>query len=155
MPNKSSTDKRTDPYYQAQAILSHRDQVEAEMRMKLARKGFAPVQIDQVLARLKQEKLIDDNHFAARYVENTLRFKRVGPRWLEAKLRQKKIPAQIVTNVLAMAYGEGVEEQLVRAAVTAWKHQHATLAHDRTRLFRFLVSRGFSSGSIIAVLGET
>src|SRR5688572_26232861 len=83
--------KRSDPLYQAQAILSRRDHAEAEVRGKLKQKGFAEPQIEGAVAWLKQHRLLNDEAFARMYVENTLRFKPTGPRLLTQKLKQRGV----------------------------------------------------------------
>lgn len=150
MPNPTTSSKgtapgvgkRSNPFYQAQAILSRRDHAEAEVRRKLQQKGFVPSQIDTVVTWLKEHKLIDDESFARMYVESLLRSKPVGQRWLTAKLRQRGVDGAIVDRVLADAFAGEREKELVREAARA-----RSFPLDRSgqqRLQRFLLARGFS-----------
>lgn len=154
MPKMSTAGKRTDPYYQAQAILSIRDHAEAELRTKLARKGFAAREIDGVVDWLKEKELINDARFAVAFVANTLRFKKVGPRWLAAKLQQKGVAAEAIAAALREGYGTGEEQRLVKEAAATWRAGHPRIANDQQRLWRFLASRGFSPESIAAALHD-
>lgn len=131
--------KRSDPLYQAQAILSRRDHSAAEIRQKLARKGFSPGEINQAVGWLTDNNLLDDAKFARTYTESMLRVKPVGPRWLKAKLRQKGIASAIIAETLAEAFALIQEEELARQAAA----RHAP--GDKNRLYRFLLSRGFSN----------
>lgn len=142
MPNNQRSGKRADPYYQAQDILSRRDHSEAEVRDKLKRKRFADSQIANVIAKLKEERLLDDARFAAVYIEDTLRFKAVGPRWLTYKLAQKRVAPAIVAETLSTIYSPDQEAAVIQQAVTSWQRQHRQF--DALRLSRFLLSRGFS-----------
>lgn len=136
--------KSKDPHYQAQAILSRRNHSEAEVRLKLKRKGFTSRQVDDTVAWLHQIKLLNDRLFAQNFIENTLRFKAVGPRWLRAKLKQKGVASALIDQVLHEQFPAGREEELVKQAAAIWQRSHQRYRHDRDRLARFLLSRGFS-----------
>lgn len=140
----SSTGKRTDPIYQAQAILAVRDHSVAEITLKLKKKGFAHPDITSTLAWLEQRKLINDSRFAERYIESIIHTKPVGPMWLKAKLRQKGIAPDIISVTLAGHYSSDRERELVQKAATAFTRR----SPDPAKLFRFLLTRGFSSDVI-------
>ncbi|GEM_PF-2864398 len=150
MPKNTRGSKRTDPYYQAQDILSRRDHSIAEVRQKLGRKKFSREQIEAVVRRLIQEELLNDERFATMYTADMLRFKTVGPRWVATALLQKNIDRDIVARVVAEAYPSGTEAALAKKAAKAWQGSHRGVAHDQMRLWRFLAARGFSSASISA-----
>lgn len=140
----SPTGKRTDPIYQAQAILAIRDHSVAEITLKLKRKGFEQTDIATALSWLEQNKLINDTQFAERYIESITNSKPVGPMWLKAKLRQKGIAPDIISITLAKQYSLDRERQLAKEATTAFTRR----SHDPARLYRFLLARGFSSDVI-------
>ncbi len=140
----SSTGKRTDPIYQAQAILAIRDHSVAEVTLKLKKKGFAHPDITSALAWLEQHKLLNDQQFAERYVESLVRSKPVGPMWLKAKLRQKGIAPDIISVTLAKHYSSDRERELAKEATAAFIRR----SPDPVRLYRFLLARGFSSDII-------
>lgn len=152
MPNIHASGKRGDPYYQAQDILSRRDHSEAEVRDKLRRKKFTDSQIAEVLERLKEQRLIDDARFATIYIENTLRFKAVGPRWLKYKLAQKRVASAIVIEALMTLYPADQEALVMQQAVTSWQRQHPQF--DAVRLTRFLLSRGFSPSLVSQTVSQ-
>ncbi len=140
--------KRQNPYYQAQAILSRRDHSEAEVRTKLKKKGFLAADVDATIAWLQERGLLDDRKFAAAYVESVLRTKAVGPRWLQAKLREKGIAAPLLEEAMEQAWAKQSEEEFLAAAAQRWQRQHLRYKDDRVRLSRFLSSRGFSPDKI-------
>src|SRR5436305_10468671 len=57
-----------DCYVTALRILGYRFNSEAELRRKLAAKRFDGEEIAETLARLREEKWLDDDRFAAAYV---------------------------------------------------------------------------------------
>ena len=148
------------PIYQAQAILARRDHSEYEVRAKLAKKGFLPEQIDEGVNWLKSRKLLDDEAFAKRYVESTLRLKQVGPAWLILKLKEKHIAEHMIEPAVFGVLDPAKEEALAREAANRWRTSHKRKPAEvddeyryRNRLQRFLVSRGFSFDVVQAVLG--
>ena len=152
-------DAQGNPIYQAQAILARRDHSEHEVRTKLAKKGFLPEQIDEGVTWLKDRKLLDDEAFARRYVESTLRLKQVGPAWLILKLKEKRIAEEMIEPAVFGVLDPAKEEELAREAATRWRKSHSRKPSEvgddyayRNRLQRFLVSRGFSFDIVQIVL---
>jgi len=139
-----STPKTQNPNYIAQTILSRRDHSEYEIRTKMKRKKFSPKQIDDTIASLKKIQLIDDKKFTTMYIDNTLLFKPVGPRWLRYKLKQKGIDDSMISSALTAAYPSGREAELAQQAAESWQKSHPKHQDDRVRLTRYLTSRGFS-----------
>lgn len=141
--------------YAAQALLSHRDHTVAELRRKLARKGFAPEVIEQALQQLQRHKLLDDTRTATLLVTQTLRQKAVGPRWLRQKLRQKGIADELAQTAVAAAFAQESELAVAQRAVTQWRARHVTQVSSSLRLMRHLLSRGFSSDVVRQVVTES
>lgn len=153
--------KHTDPFYQAQDILSRRDHSEFELRTKMRRKRFSPSQIDDAVAKLKNLNLINDEKFTAMFIENTLLFKAVGPKYLSYKLKQKRIKSSLIEGALSAAFVPGREVELARQAAAAWRRTHTPKSTDRQeinkhrqRLTRTLASRGFSFSAIASAFNQ-
>lgn len=140
--------KRTDPFYQAQDILSRRDHTEFELRAKLKKKGFGPDTINSVIAWLQDKRLLDDQKFTERYIVNTLQRKPVGPRWIVHKLKQKGIAPGVIEESLGAYLSVEHQEELARQAANSWRRQRPQYKDDKQRLQRFLLSRGFSFEAI-------
>lgn len=146
--------KRKNIYYQAQAILARRDHAEAEVRVKLARKRFAPDEIDRVISRLYTDHLLNDDRFAYSYAESILLAKPVGRRFIAAKLKQKGAKRESIEKALDQIYSEHPENELVQEAVARWQRAHMNVKSGREKLYRFLASRGFSLDAISGALGD-
>ncbi len=145
---QAKTDRRQDPYYQAQDILSRRDHSEAEVRQKLTRKGFSSSEVQSVIEWLYTKKLLDDKLVAERYVSSVLSYKTIGPRWLKMKLRQRGVDSETLDETISAAFAEpGREEQLLEEAATSWQRRVRHPA-DKERLARFLAGRGFTPDKI-------
>lgn len=152
----SLTGKRTDPIYQAQAILAIRDHSVAEITLKLKRKGFKQADITTALTWLEQHKLLNDTRFAERYVASLVRSKPVGPRWLHAKLREKGVEPGLIAATMAKLYSKELEQELAKQAAEAFTRRSPAYRPGRVsgggtdpqKLFRFLLARGFSADVI-------
>jgi regulatory protein len=81
-------------------FIARRPRSEAEVRQRLGKKGFEPVVIDEVLARLRELGLVDDEAFARFWVENRTSFRPRGARGLRYELRQKGVATEVVDRVL-------------------------------------------------------
>jgi regulatory protein len=84
-------------------FLARRPRSEAEVRRRLTEKGHAPEVVDEVLARLRELNLVDDEAFARFWVENRASFRPRGASGLRYELRQKGVADEVVDRVLATA----------------------------------------------------
>lgn len=136
------------PYNKALDILSRRDHAEHEMRTKLKQKKYTAAQIDDTINKLFANKLLDDHVFTERYILSIIRYKAVGPRWLQQKLKQRGVGDSIISEVIANLLDEDKQLELAQEAITKWQKLHSQHTTDRTRLTRFLLSRGFQIQNI-------
>jgi len=129
-------------YERALNFLSYRPRSEAEVRRNLRKKNVEEQVVEVVVERLTRTELLDDQEFARYWVENRLQFNPRGARALRHELREKGVPASIITDTLM----DFDEEVAVRKAVEAGARR---LAHLEPRDFRrrlggYLARRGFS-----------
>ena len=88
-------------YQRALHYLSFRPRSEEEMTRYLSGKDLPLDAIDEVLARLRRSGLVDDQQFAAYWVENRVSFRPKG-RWaLQRELRGKGISPEIVETAVS------------------------------------------------------
>jgi regulatory protein len=136
------------PYNKALDILSRRDHTEYEIRTKLKQKKYTATQINDTIDKLFVNKLLNDSAFTERYITTTIRHKEVGPRWLHQKLKQRGVRENIISEANANLLNENKQLKLIKQAIIKWQKLHSQHATDRTRLTRFLLSRGFQMQSI-------
>lgn len=141
----------TDCYTAALRILGYRFNSEAELRRKLAAKRFDDEVIEATLARLREEKWLDDERFAAAYVRTRL-LKRVGRLRIRAELRAAGVDDDAAERALRENMSAEAEEEHLRAAYEKLVQRLGTDQRDRiaTRLLR----QGFEASAIRAVLGR-
>jgi regulatory protein len=127
-------------------LLSYRPRSEAELSERLQRRGFDGDKAAAVLAKLKEQGLVDDLAFAQFWKDNRQSF-RPRSQWLTRReLRQKGVAQDIIDRVAAQLDDQ---DSAYRAAVTKARHL-STADYDgfRRRLGQFLKRRGFGYGLI-------
>ncbi len=136
---------RTDQYNRclnaAYNCLSYRARSEYEVRERLRRRGFAPDCIESVLAKLREQNLIDDAAFARFWKESREAFSPRSHRLTRMELRQKGVPGNIIEQVV-----EGVddEDNAYRAALSKTRRwPRSDYREFRRRLGGYLRRRGF------------
>ena len=134
-------------YDTALNFLSYRPRSEAEIRRNLERKRYAPERIEEVLARLRGARLIDDAAFAKYWIENRDAFSPRGSRALRAELRAKGVGDEGLKEAFAE---DRDESEGAYAAGSRKARQLRGLDRQtfRQRLGAFLARRGFSYDTI-------
>jgi len=116
----------------------------------LCDKGFDAAVVDELIERLRAEKLLDDR----RYLENFVSYHAArgqGPNRVRAGLRKLGVaPAESEASLEAYPDWDG---QLGRARQKKFGTSLPTNYADRQRQAQFLAYRGFSSAQIRSALG--
>jgi regulatory protein len=133
-------------------FLSYRPRSEMEVRKKLQQRGFVIEVIDQVVDRLKQQKIIDDKAFAKFWTENRRSFRPKSRAMLKLELRRKGIENQIVEKeTLNLDDNIGAYEA---ASKLIWKLKSLEQGEFYRRLTGHLRRRGFDYDVIKEVVGK-
>jgi regulatory protein len=143
-------------YLTALRFLSYRPRSEAEIRQRLEREEISDMTTDRIVAKLFDERQLDDRRFAEMYAESKMLRKPIGARRLRRELRQKGIDEAII-NAVERLYCSS-ENEIENARLLAEKK----LAADRTadplkkkrRLADFLARRGYDWEIIQTILKE-
>ena len=122
------------PFDRALKYLSYRARSEAEVRAYLG-----PDCTEDIIARLKRLKFIDDAKFAAWYVESRLRTRPRSRKLLELELKRKGVRLDAPSTATDL---ESATQAL----------QKKSRVKSRDQVIRFLHSRGFSWDIIETVL---
>ncbi len=122
-------------------LLARRDHGRGELRIKLLQREFDPAAADRALDWIAGKGYLDDERFARRWVEERLRKHPEGPTALEAGLRGKGLPADVIRRVLA-----GLSDGERREALCRAREKLARKYDDPARLRTALMRRGFGYG---------
>ena len=129
----------------ANRYLSYRPRSESELRGRLRQRSFDDDNIEVVIAKLKEQGLVDDIAFAQFWKENRESF---SPRsqWLtKLELRQKGVAADVTDQVIN---GDDDDNAYRAALVKAARLPLADYQSFRRRLGEYLKRRGFGYGVI-------
>ena len=135
-------DARQSAYDAALRLLAYRPRSEKELRLRLARRGYAPRLVDETLARLRRLGYVDDEAFARFWTESRDSSSPRSQRLLRSELLQKGVEADTASEAVAALSDE---EAAYRAASKRLRTvQEGDYVTFRRRLGDFLLRRGFS-----------
>jgi regulatory protein len=150
-----------DAYDSALRILRYRFNSEAELRRKLRAKRFEPAEIDAALARLHEEKWLDDARFAGALTRAKTN-KRVG----RMRIRRELQAAGVSEDTAAKAIADNVDAQVERDNLAALCAKRARIlirrhgagylqsSEGRQKLAAYLVSQGYDSALVWQIVRD-
>lgn len=121
-----------------------------EMESYLQRKKASPLLSQQILSKLSNLQLLDDEEFARSWVANRRLLKPVSRRRLQAELRQKRVPSEIADQVLSE---DETDERVTLRNLVARKRKQSKY-HDDLKLMQYLAHQGFNYDDIKVVLKD-
>jgi len=134
----------------ALALLARRDYGTAELRAALRARSFEEAVLEELLAALTRERVLDDARFADNYVGYHAG-RGQGPLRIAADLRQRGLGEALIESALARESDwTGLARKARRAKFGA---QEPRSWPERAKQARFLQYRGFSSDHIRAATG--
>jgi regulatory protein len=148
-----SADAREVAFQKAMRFLGYRPRSVQEVRENLQKHEIPEAVIEEVLKRLQETGLLNDQQFAQAWVENRSTFRPRSRRALAVELRRKGLEDEVVENVLS----EGVDEEalaLEAARKYARKVEGLQWPDFRQKLGGFLGRRGFSYAVIMPALRQ-
>jgi regulatory protein len=110
--------------------------------------------IRAVMARLKEQRYLNDQSYAETYARLRRENEKFGQRRVRQDLRQKGISAGLVEKTLNEGYASTDEEKLARQHLERKRINKPKNEKETTRVMRRLVAAGFSTGVIYKVLRQ-
>jgi regulatory protein len=110
--------------------------------------------VSAVVARLKEQRYLDDQSFAETYARLRQQNEKLGARRVRQSLSQKGVSAQIVNEAVEARYAETNEEALARQHLERKRIRKPENEKETARVMRRLVAAGFSTGVIYKVLRQ-
>ena len=142
-----------DPWDVAIKLLGMRALTTQELRQRLARRGYAPDQIQAVVVRLTASRYLDDAEYARAWAIARAHRHSVGPARLARELRSRGIAEREISGVLREAFGERDAREVAETAAVRKLKALQGLAPEiaRRRLGAFLTRRGFAVEVVLAL----
>ncbi|HYH11000.1 MAG TPA: regulatory protein RecX [Thermomicrobiales bacterium] len=124
-------------------LLTHRGRSERELRQRLRQKGYTAAAIDETIRRVVDWGYLNDEQFAAAWVEQRSSGKPRSRRALAHELREKGVDRQIVETTIEEADIDEVADAR-RLAADKWRKERGEdPAKRRQRTAAFLARRGY------------
>jgi regulatory protein len=146
---KLSKDDKT--YLNALRYLALRPRSVWELQSYLKHKQVDEVSSKEILNKLSDVGLLNDEAFARSWVENRRLLKPSSKRRLSLELRQKRIDEQIIQKVLG---DDEDEEQTAISQLINKKRRQAKYRDDKLKLMQYLSRQGFDYVDIKAALAD-
>ncbi len=127
-----------------------------DIRQKLQRLNVEEVVVSAVLAKLENRKYIDNLRFAKSFVRDKVGLEKWGRNKIEYTLKQKRIPAEVISAAFAEISEEMLLENLKTLIAKKMKSVSGKSDYDKKgKVIRFCLSRGYSMADIIRLIERT
>lgn len=153
------------PYYErlvnaALRFISYRPRSEKELRDFLTKKltmwkVTGNVLIDKVVARMGELGYVDDEKFAAWWVDQRTAFRPKGNRLISMELKAKGVADGVISSVLASRGSESLlaaARQAIAKKMPLWAK--LPVLERKKKLYDYLGRRGFDVGTIGRIIDE-
>ena len=135
-------------------MLARRELSEAQVRQRLARKGHEPDAIDDAVARLLEERAIDDARVAEAIARTETAVRKRGKLRVRMQIERAGIAKATAKRAVDEVFDGIDDDALLEAALAKRLRGRDTIADDREfqRLYRYLVGQGFESDRVLKAL---
>jgi regulatory protein len=141
-------------YIDALKMLGRRELSEAQIRQRLARREHDAEAIDAAVARLLEERAIDDNRVAEAIARTETGFRKRGRLRVRRKIESAGIAPAVARRAVDEVFGNLDGDELLESALGKRLRRGMTIADDRefNRLYRYLIGQGFEPDRVLALL---
>jgi regulatory protein len=147
-------DKVRAAYVAGLKMLGRRELSEAQVRERLARRGHEPDSVDAAVARLLEERAIDDVRVAEAIVRTQSSTRGRGRLRVLREVERAGIAAALARRAVDEVFGGLDPDALLEASLAKRLAKGEPVADEAEfrRLYRYLMGQGFEADRIIAAL---
>src|SRR3954471_21756892 len=141
-------------YIDGLKMLGRRELSEKQIRQRLARKEYEPDEIDEAVARLREERAINDQRVAEAIARMETGIRKRGKVRVRMQIERAGIAKETAKGALDEVLGSIAAEALLDASLQKRLRARETIADEReyARLFRYLLGQGFESDRVSKAL---
>ena len=139
-------------YDYAIGALSRRMRSVAELKRLMRNRCGDEAVIDRVVARLKDQKYLNDSNYAAAYSAFRRDNQKFGSRRVITDLKNKGVHGDVIEKAVEEAYSGVNEAELARSFLHRKRLKKPANEKEAARIFRALLRAGFGVGTSIQVL---
>lgn len=137
-------------------LLTRRLHSVSELKRKLALKKYSTENINFVISDLIERNYLNDNRFAEKYADEKLKNNKAGLFKIKAELFKKGVEKKIVDSVLSKYNDSDLLPEnallIAKNKLNSSLYSKIDAKKKREKLFRFLISKGYSNEIIIKTL---
>lgn len=122
------------------------------MRRRVPEGEMGTLLVEMVILRLKDQKYLNDSHYAAAYSSFRRENEKFGKRRVITDLKVKGVHADVIEKAVSDAYSGIDEETLARDYLKRKRLKKPANNKDAARIFRAFMRAGFSAGVAIKIL---
>jgi regulatory protein len=122
------------------------------LRARASNDDDGTLAVEAVIAKLKEQKYLNDSRYAAAYSQYRQSNEKFGRRRVIADLKAKGVHGDVIERAVSSAYEEINEEKLARQFLARKRLQKPKNERESARVFRMLVRAGFSTSTIFKIL---
>jgi len=143
-----------DAYVTALRLLARRELSEAQVRTRLVRREFEAREIDAAVARLQEERALDDRRTALACARTEANVKRHGRLRALRTVEALGIDRELARAAVAEVFGDLDEDALIARALERKLRHGAAIAEAAVarRVHRYLLAQGFDAGRVHAAI---
>jgi len=136
-------------------MLARRELSEAQVRQRLARKGHEPDAIDAAIARLRDERAIDDQRTAEAIARTETSIRRRGRLRVIRRIESAGIAGPTARRAADEAFHGLDADALLEASLAKRLRGREAVADEAEfrRLYRYLIGQGFEVDAVMKALG--
>jgi len=124
------------------------------LRQRLPAGEASEVLVDAVVARLKDQKYLNDSAYAAAYSSYRKENQRFGRLRVVSDLKARGVHGDVISKAVATAYAGADEERLAREYLRRKRLKKPAEAKEAARIFRTLMRAGYTSRTIVRILKQ-
>ncbi|MEO5742337.1 MAG: RecX family transcriptional regulator [Vicinamibacterales bacterium] len=132
-----------------------RELSEAQVRARLAEKGYTDTAIKPAVARLLQDRTLDDRRAATAVARTEARVRRHGPHRVMGKLMAMQIDRDLAKDIIRELFGEEDEDALIEKTLEIRLRGNPERLKDpreRRKILAYLIRQGFSASTASAAI---
>jgi len=122
------------------------------MRRRVTADEHGALLVDCVIARLKEQKYLNDSSYAAAYISYRKENEKLGRMRVVSDLKARGVHAEVIEKAVGEAYDSTSEEELARQYLRRKRLKKPEGQKEVARVFRSLLRAGFTSRTIFKLL---
>jgi len=124
------------------------------LRQRLPADEASEAMVEAVVARLKDQKYLNDTAYAAAYSSYRKENQRFGRLRVVSDLKARGVHGDVISKAVGATYAGADEERLARDYLRRKRLKKPEDAKDAARIFRNLMRAGYTSRTIVRILKQ-